>query len=423
MDYNNLNLVHYIKKAEEKSSKEVLTRDIIQNFKKQHIPEGLYLSERNVFNNAFDDARHIFITNIYNKKPKYIDARPLDNGQYATTLSMNSQMIFGLPLGGNYLAVNGRSGNKVFDTTDLQCINDLVTKTKNNNRDMKPSLYPITNDKRRRYSLARKLKNIMEENKEKYLGDYHLFGFPGIVQKNNCISIAAALMSRAGIKPEDLPEHLGGIGGIRNTEISDYENLIPEKETTKKAGVLDTYTITATPKTQKKKKKPTQNFINWFSSKSPEQKLKEEFEQSIVENNPKLWNELNEKDEYPKKDSRGNLISALGTGAGLAYGLGRGYFKSKKDPEYGTPQIIASGLGFGALGFGLATTKDLIARGAGHVAGNIVEPRTPEEQAEYDSKKQIYSKIPGFDTYNAQLRKRLKQKQQQESEQDNTNKD
>lgn len=416
MNTKNINLAYRIKMAENEEDKELLTRDIIQSFKKKHIPEGLYLAERNVFRKGFDDARHIFLTNIVNKKPKYVASRELDNGQYATTFSMNSGMFMGLPLKGNFLTINGRSGRRFFDDTDLDCVNDLVTKFDDPSRDMKPTLYPITTDKRRRYALAKKLKNIIESNGERRLGDYQLIDIPGIARKNNCISITGGLMARVGITPEDLPDKLGRMAGIEDKDIYKYKDVIPVKENTKTAGVLDLFKKKPEQQdVQKKKTEDKPSILGLFSKKSPEEKLKEELERRIIENNPELWNETHEKDEYPHKDRRGNMISAIGTGLGALYGTGRGIVKSKTDPNYGTPQIALSGLGFGAVGFGLATTRDLLARSAGYLAGKYAKPRTIEQQKEYDSKRQIYSSIPGFDQYNAQMRKRVKKQQEEQN--------
>ena len=406
MNLDNIKLAH-LKKASN-NNKSWLTRQIVQKFKNKHIPEGLYLSERNVFDTTgFDEARHVFLTSVYNRKPRHLPSKKLDNGQYATIFSMNSGIIGGLPFGGNFLAMNGHSGDRFFDINDVKCVNELVT---NKNNDMhSTALYPITENKRRRYALVRKIKSIMDANKERDLGFYQLFDIPGLVQKNNCVSVAAALMTHAGIKPKELPEQIGNIGGMTRDEIVNYRNLIPEKENTKKASVSDEYSITATKK--KKKKNNGFSIMGLLTGKTPEQQLKEEKERQFIEENPELWNKLNEEDLYPEKDSKGNAISALGAGAGLVYGLGRGYLKSKEDNHFGTPQIIASGLGFGALGFGLATTKDLITRGLGRIAGKLSKPRTKADQIIYDSKKQIYSVLPGFDTYNAELRRRAQEEE------------
>ena len=398
------------KEATDNATKEALTREIIQQFKNKKIPEGVYYGERQMFK-SIPDAKHTYVAGIFNKKPKYIESQKLPNGQYATALSGYADMVFGLPIGGTYATINGKSGKKYFNNKDIDSIEYLVNKINEDNNTYNTELTPLTLDKRKRYNILKKMNKLIENNAGKRLGGYHVLGIPGIVDKKSCITTTGSLLANAKIDPKLLPETLGGIGGIDKDDIGDYiTDLEPE---VKQAGLFDIF---------KNKKDNTElnNKINlktlFKKKKTPEEELKEEFERRIIESDPAVWNAVHEEDKYPKPGSRSRMISLIGTSIGTLYGLGKGYERKKTDPLYTTPAMLGAGVGFGALGFGLATTGDIIARGIGNFAGKRSAVRTKEKQKEYDKKRQPYSYLPGFDTYNAQMRKRVQKEEEKEQE-------
>ena len=193
------------------------------------IPEGLYYGEGGLYGNvkSFKGTpinrfgRHGFVAGVFDEAPDGVESQKLPNGQYAVTFSGIPTLTFGIPDGGFYATINGKSNVKgKMSDIDYRILSSMVDRKAKIEGNYYPKLYPLLSNKQEVLEKVNRLYSIMRNISNKSLGKYKLTG--NQLHRNNCLSLAGYLMNRVGINKEYLPKRLGVVGSVDKNSIANY---------------------------------------------------------------------------------------------------------------------------------------------------------------------------------------------------------
>ena len=189
------------------------------------IPEGLYYTEGGLYGNVkgFKGTpvnkwgRHGFLAGIFNQAPTGMESMRLPNGQYAVTFSGMPTLSMGLPTGGFYATLNGKSGDKgEISNIDYRILSSLVNQKAKQEGNYLPKLYPIDLNTQTAMEKVNKMRDIIKTRLGKDLGEYRILGEKS--HRNNCLSLSGYLMHR-----RRLPKQLGYFGSVDTADLDNYE--------------------------------------------------------------------------------------------------------------------------------------------------------------------------------------------------------